>query len=84
MVSGRMTMRSEGVLYTLQARDVLVTRAGFVHEVVEILEDTTYFWAEGALRGLKRGGHLHPSLPGCLQPDEAARTPFPKPHEDPR
>lgn len=69
MVSGKMTMRSEGILYTLEGGDVLVTRAGFVHEVVEIIEDTCYFWAEGELRGLKRTGHLDPKLPGCLQPE---------------
>ncbi len=59
MVSGRMLMRSEGVLYEVGPRDVLVTRMGDEHEVVEILEDTTYFWFTGPLRGAKRQGHLH-------------------------
>lgn len=58
MLSGRMLMRSEGILYTLEACDVLVTRMGDEHELVEILEDTTYFWCETELRGLKRPGHL--------------------------
>jgi hypothetical protein len=68
MISGRMLMRSEGILYTCEASDLLVTRMGDVHEVIEILEDTAYFWAMGGLRGLKRNGHLDPSLPGCNQP----------------
>lgn len=59
MVSGRMRMRSEGLEYVLEPNDVLVTRMGDEHEIIEILEDTTYFWFEGPLRGLKRPGHLH-------------------------
>lgn len=63
MIEGRMHMRSEGIDYILEPKDVLVTRMGDVHEVVEILDDTVYFWAEGPMRGLKREGHLNPSLP---------------------
>lgn len=59
MVSGRMRMRSEGVEHVLVAGDVLATWMGDEHEVVEILEDTTYFWFEGPLRGRRRPGHLH-------------------------
>lgn len=59
MISGRMHMRSEGVDYVLEAGDVLATWMGDEHEVVEILEDTTYFWFEGPLRGRRRPGHLH-------------------------
>ena len=66
MIEGRMHMRSEGIDYILEPKDVLVTRMGDVHEVVEILEDTVYFWAEGPLRGLKREGHLAPKLPRSL------------------
>lgn len=58
MLEGRMTMRSEGVVYALEPRDVLVTRMGDEHEILEILEDTVYFWMETALRGKKRPGHL--------------------------
>ena len=54
-----MIMRSEGIDYTLEPRDVQVTRMGDEHEIPEILEDTTYFWVEGPLRGEKRRGHLH-------------------------
>lgn len=59
MVSGKILMRSEGIEYILGPRDVLVTRMGDEHELLEILEDATYFWCEGPLRGLKRPGHLH-------------------------
>ena len=58
-IEGKFIMRSEGVLYTLEKGDVLATRMGDEHEDVEILEDTTYFWLEGQLRGQKRRGHLH-------------------------
>ena len=58
MIEGKCLMRSEGVLYTLQPRDVLVTRMGDEHELLEIIEDTTYFWMCGELRGQKRPGHL--------------------------
>jgi len=60
MIDGRCVMRSEGRLHTLEKGDVLVTRMGDTHELLDILEDTTYFWACGELRGKKRKGHLHP------------------------
>ncbi len=62
MVSGRMLMRSEGIDYIMEPGDVLVTRMSDEHALLEILEDTTYFWCEGPLRGLKRPGHLHPGV----------------------
>jgi quercetin dioxygenase-like cupin family protein len=59
MVEGKCVMRSEGVLHTLVPGDVLVTRMGDEHELLEIVEDTTYFWACTELRGQRRRGHLH-------------------------
>ena len=59
MLEGRCVMRSEGIEYTLEPRDVLVTRMGDEHELLEIVEDTVYFWVCGELRGRKRRGHLH-------------------------
>jgi mannose-6-phosphate isomerase-like protein (cupin superfamily) len=59
MIEGKMIMRSEGIDYTVVPGDVLVTRMGDEHEILEILEDTTYFWLTGELRGQKRRGHLH-------------------------
>ena len=58
MISGRMTMRSEGVVYVMSAGDTLVTRMGDEHEILEIVEDATFFWFETQLRGQKRSGHL--------------------------
>jgi hypothetical protein len=51
MIDGKCVMRSEGIVYTLQKGDE--------HELLEILEDTTYFWACTKLKGQKRRGHLH-------------------------
>jgi len=59
VIEGRLIMRSEGILYTLEKGDVLATRMGDEHEVVEVIEDTVYFWLETELRGQKRRGHLH-------------------------
>lgn len=59
MVAGRMLIRSEGIDHAVGPGDVLVTRMGDEHEILEILEDTRYFWCEGPLRGEKRHGHLH-------------------------
>ena len=59
MIEGKCLMRSEGVLHTLEKGDVLVTRMGDEHELLEIIEDTTYFWACTELRGERRPGHLH-------------------------
>ena len=63
MVEGKILMRSEGIDYVMEPGDVLVTRKGDVHELLEILEDTVYFWACGPLSGLKRPGHLAPDMP---------------------
>ena len=71
MVAGSCVMRSEGILYTLEPGDVLVTRMGDEHELLEILEDTTYFWVCGELRGRRRSGHLHRGDPGALPGNEA-------------
>ena len=64
MIEGKMVMRSEGILYTLEKGDVLVTRMGDEHEIPEVLEDTLYFWACTEFRGQKRSGHLHRTKEG--------------------
>lgn len=58
MIEGKMLMRSEGVDYVLEPKDVLVTRMGDEHEIPEIIEDTAYFWCCTELRGQMRKGHL--------------------------
>ena len=59
MLEGKMLVRSEGVEYVVVPGDILVTRMGDEHQVLEIVEDTRFFWLEGQLRGGKRHGHLH-------------------------
>ncbi len=59
MPEGKMRMRSKGVEYVVAPGDILVTPMGDEREILEILEDTRYFWLEGQLRGQKRCGHLH-------------------------
>lgn len=59
MVEGECILHSEGAIYTLKSGDVFVTRAGDEHELLEIVKDTVYFWAETELTGQKRRGHLH-------------------------
>ena len=59
MVEGKCVAKSEGKVYTLEKGDVLATRMGDEHEIMEILEDSTIFWIEAELKGKKREGHLH-------------------------
>ena len=59
MIEGKLVVRSEGVVYALAKGDAFATRMGDEHEILEILEDTVYFWLETQLRGQKRPGHLH-------------------------
>ena len=59
MLEGKMLMRSEGTDYIVVRGDVLVTRMGDEHAILEILEATRLFWLEGQLCGEKRHGHLH-------------------------
>jgi len=59
IVEGRLTVRSEGVVYEMVKDDVLLTAMGDEHEIIEVFEDTKLFWLEGPLQGQKRRGHLH-------------------------
>jgi len=59
VLEGRMTVRSEGVVYEMGKGDVLFTAMGDEHEILEVQEDVRMFWLEGPLRGEKRPGHLH-------------------------
>ena len=61
VIAGEMLIRSEEFDLVVVPRDELVTRMGDEHEIPKILEDTRYFWLEGALRGQERHGHLHRS-----------------------
>lgn len=60
IVSGKAVVRTEGKTFTVQKGDVVCTRMGDEHEVVEILEeDFVAVWVEARLKGEKRPGHLH-------------------------
>jgi len=59
ILKGKIKAKSEGTTYMVEAGDVLYTKMGDEHEIIEVLEDSTIFWVEGELKGKKRKGHLH-------------------------
>lgn len=59
---GRARVTSEGQEYVIGAGDIVCTRKGEEHDIVEILDGPLRcFWIEDELRGRKRPGHLHKS-----------------------
>ncbi len=57
---GRARVKSEGKEYEVGPGDILVTRMGEDHDILEILEaPLKSFWVEDQLFGRKRPGHLH-------------------------
>jgi len=57
---GRARVRSEGQEYEIGPGDILVTKMGEEHDILEILEaPLKSFWVEDQLCGRKRHGHLH-------------------------
>jgi len=59
MLEGKCVVESEGKVYTIEKDDILKTAMGDEHQILEIIEDTVYFWCETELKGKKRPGHLH-------------------------
>ena len=60
IVSGKARVRTEGSEYIVQKGDVVCTKMGDDHELIEILEeDYIVVWIETELQGQKRIGHLH-------------------------
>lgn len=60
VLSGKARVRSEGKEYTVSAGDVVWTRMGDEHELLEIIESPYgVAWMENELRGEKRPGHLY-------------------------
>jgi quercetin dioxygenase-like cupin family protein len=60
IVSGKARVRTEGNEYIVQQGDVVCTKMGDDHELIEILEDDyVVVWIETELKGQKRIGHLH-------------------------
>ncbi len=56
---GKAKVRSEGRDYYVQAGDIVCTRAGDEHDVLEVYEDLEGYWFEDALIEGGRFGHLH-------------------------
>ncbi len=68
IVSGRVEVRTEGLIEALGPGDAVLTRMGDDHEWLA-LEDSTAIWAVSALMGRRRPGHL---IPGRDDRDDAA------------
>jgi mannose-6-phosphate isomerase-like protein (cupin superfamily) len=56
---GRAKVMSEGREYPVKPGDIVCTRAGDEHDVVEVYEDLEAFWFEDATPPGGRTGHLH-------------------------
>jgi mannose-6-phosphate isomerase-like protein (cupin superfamily) len=57
---GRARVMSEGEEYEIGPGDVLCTKMGDEHDILEVIEGPLRtFWFEDELRGRKRPGHLH-------------------------
>ena len=58
--SGRARVLSEGQEFEIGTGDILCTRMGEEHDVLEVLEEPfKSFYIEDELRGQRRPGHLH-------------------------
>lgn len=58
---GRAKILTEGREFVVGPGDIVCTRAGDEHDVLEVYEDLEAFWFEDALMGQGRVGHLHRS-----------------------
>jgi hypothetical protein len=56
---GRAKVLTEGREFIVGPGDIVCTRAGDEHDVVEVYEDLEAFWFEEPLIGEGRLGHLH-------------------------
>jgi hypothetical protein len=56
---GRAKVLSEEREYVVGPGDIVCTRAGDEHDVLEVYEDLEAFWFEEGLEGEGRLGHLH-------------------------
>ena len=74
--AGKAKISSEGVEYYVGAGDIVCTRAGEEHDVLEIYEDLLGFYFEDALLPGGRAGHLH-SSPAYAAGHEVPALPVP-------
>lgn len=56
---GKAKMMSEGQEYYVKPGDIVCTKAGDEHDVLEVYEDLEAFWFEDATPTGGRTGHLH-------------------------
>ncbi len=56
---GRAKVMSEGKEYYVKPGDIVCTRTGDEHDVIEVYEDLEAFWFEDATPPGGRTGHLH-------------------------
>jgi mannose-6-phosphate isomerase-like protein (cupin superfamily) len=60
IVSGRAAIKTEGETVIVGPGEVVCTKMGDNHELMEILdEELVIVWLEARLKGKKRAGHLH-------------------------
>ena len=56
---GKAKVMSEGNIYYVKPGDIVCTRAGDEHDILEVYEDLEAFWFEEATPEGGRVGHLH-------------------------
>ncbi len=59
VVEGKARVMTEGVEYEVGPGDMVATRQGDEHAVLEVLEDVVWVFLADELKGEKRPGHLH-------------------------
>lgn len=60
VICGRARVNTDGLEHIVAQGDIVWTRMGDDHELLEILEyPYGHVWMEGPLRGEQRQGHLH-------------------------
>jgi len=57
--AGKAKVMSEGKEYYVKSGDIVCTRAGDEHDVLEVYEDLQAFWFEDSTPEGGRTGHLH-------------------------
>ncbi len=58
---GKAKVRTEGTEHYVMPGDIVCTRAGDEHDVLEVYEDLEAFWFEASTPAGGRAGHLHRS-----------------------
>ena len=69
--SGKASVMSEGQQFYVRPGDIVCTKAGDEHDVLEVYEDLAAFWFEDETPPSGRTGHLHRT------PEKARHHPVP-------